>query len=755
MKLNIKKWVSDSYFIGLFGILSSVVLLSSCGDKEKPQEAGELPKAELIVATPGQRAETLGLLSMVPADAAGLMVCYDLPYLISAVEQSATVAVCNGDDADNDADMEEVDVETTADAGELVKSDGDEENVVEVDEEEVSLAAQFPVKQIVLASGPGKVDVIDALAADYPKLSKLALANQKEMMAKCFGMPGNASGLSQQEIAKEMLKELSNMNLFKLIDFAPGEGMAPIFVVADLTPDATMTVKNYINQGMGIAVAMSNGVASPYSMKSGDLEFAGISIDGPMLSQLLKASSGNLPEGVDPKAVGMLADNVAKGKLYIVTAFKDNVLVFSICTNPEKQLVIPAKPEDSILGSKDFDFADQYLDKKPAFAAYFNPRFCESLLNLYVASYSEDCNNLVAVMDEIKNSGKVDKALCEKTSSELVNFYHTVIDLMKRWDTSKGCTLYSWYDKGLNMEMTSGETDVYDWDNPAIYTAVCDMPNAVLGYAFSVTKDYSDSAVSIVESLGKATWYGIETANSCPLCTSDKFRKTYENLKLLQPGIVKIWNESKGLDSAFGRECAIVVDLNAPFPNCSGKCNIPENIVKNGCLPRIAAVQSIKDRSKLAPAWDSILVAFNDSAAKLTDGKWKLGAPQSEEKDGYTSYWYDCPKLPGYDMPAVTLNDKVYVNGTSKSFNYEVAAMAKPAASISPAVRGPLGLYMKFNTEPLAKAAEKWETSLPDSTEMSQISDLLKGFSSDIKGISYSISKEREKVYYRIHIEAK
>lgn len=753
MKLNIKKWVPGRRAGGCFSILCSVVLLSSCGDKEKATpEVPEPPQKERVVATPEQRAEKLGLLSMVPADAEAVLAVYDLPYMISSVEKSKLAQLFVNEKIMNasPADVDVVEVETEVDTTDLMGNE-----TVTVTDTKITVADRCPVKEFVIAVGPGNKALVDAMVKDYPKLyGVMAQAQMGSMMQMVTGSSMSDSQM-QQEMIMKLMSELPNMELVKQLDFSPGSGAAPLIIMAELTPDMITEVKGYVNQAAGMGAMVSGGVVAPYSSKVGELDFTGIAVDGPMLSQMLKAQAGQMGGMIDAKTIDAVAERVAKGKLYLAVAFKGNALIAVLCTNPEKQLVLPAKAADSILSKDDCNFADQYLDKKASSAVYLTPAYTKSMVDLGIAYYEAEKDYMTGMFATLGESGQVDKAAMEKMTGDFADIYNLSIKTLKMYDTSVACTAYAWYDKGLKTEFTMGDNKVYDWSNPVAYSAVCDMPDAWLTYAASITDDYSRIGTEMLETVGRLVWDAVGVVKSTPAVQNPQFDQYYGIAKDIQPGIVQIWDTAKGLQPAFRQQYAVAIDLNGTFPECKdGSCGISPEVAKNGRIPRIAIVQGLADRSKLAPAWESINKTISQYTTKYGLGDLKLDKPSTEEKDGYTSYWYDCPMLPGYDMPAVTLNDNIYVYGSSKAYNYEVAKQAKPAATISPVVYGPLGLYAKMNIEPMLKAAKQWEQAAP-AGKLSKVSALMEALNADLKGISYTVSKEDGKIYVRMNLDAK
>lgn len=747
MKLYAKKWIPASLVSCSLGVLTSVAL-TSCDSKKQDDTtpAADAPVAEKKVASAKERADKLGLLAMVPAETEAYLAIYDLPYLIGAVEQSQTVKYLKQQSGDFDFDeLDIIEVDDGADAEALVAVSGKQDNPASA-----SFASQCPVKELVIAYGPGQIDMLNALAKDYAKINETLMSPSAgggmgmPLMMQMMAGDMSVGGLNEDSL--EQLKGIiPQLELLKLIDFTPGEGMAPMIIMGTLTSDAMMQVKQGVNSAIGMAALGTNGMVAAHTAKVGELEYNGLAVKGEMIAPMLRMYKEQIPD-LDPKVVEDLASRIEKGSLYILMAFKGDTAIAVICTNPEKQLALPAKAEDSILGKPQGNLADAYLDKKPAMAGYISPAFYKAAINCTVEVYKADIKTMTAMFKTLGSgemSGKAaDPVAVENTVEGFTNLYGVIIDQMEKLDTSAGYSGYSWYDKGLKAEMVTADTGDYNWSEPVIYSGVLDMPDAVLVSANSMTDAYSQRTTAVVENLIQYLWglYGIiETSQG-------EGSEYYQMATQLKPGALQLWGTVKGLQPAFSQQYGFALDMNGRLPQIGDNLS---KLVADGRIPRISMVQGLKDRSKLGPAWEQIKATVNENAAKLVGDAWKLDDPVSEEKDGYTSYTYACPMLPGYDMPAVTVANDIYVVGTSKAYNADVAKAAKAGKASRSA------MLMKVNIEPMAKAAEHWSQIKGKERQLGQIRDFFKALNADLKGISMSVDKQDDRIYMRGHIEAR
>lgn len=749
MKLYAKKWIPSSFVSCSLGILTSVAL-TSCDSKKQEDNtpAGEAPVAEKKVVSAQDRADKLGLLAMVPAETEAFFVAYDLPYLISAVEQSQTVKYLQKQSGDFEFD-EIIEVDDGSDSEAVLTVSGQAG-----DTSSQSIADQCPVKELVIAYGPGQIELINALAKDYAKINEVLtspsdVGGMTAPLLSRLMMSSITDSSPDFESIQQLVGILPQLELLKQIDFAPGDNMAPMIIMATLSSDAMMQVKQSVNDAVAMS-GMANGLVEPHTVKVGELEYNGLVIKGEAIAPMIRMYKDQIPD-VDPQVVENLAAGIGRGNLYIMMAFKGDTVIAAICTNPEKQLALPARAEDSILGKPAGSLADAWIDKKPAMAGYISPAFYKAVVDFYIQMYKSDAQTMSAMFKMMGSgdmSGKpADPAALQNAVEGFTALYtQDLVGQMERLDTSAGYSGYAWYDQGLNMEFVTGGIDDYNWDAPAAYTGVFDMPDVVAAYAGSMTEAYSQRSTALVEHMVQYMWglYGvIETSQG-------EGSEYYQMANQLKPGVVKLWGIAKGVQPAFSQQYGVAIDINGKLPECkNGMCDIPADVVANGRIPRVTMVQGLKDRSKLGPAWEATKGVINEYAAQLVGDAVKLDDPASEEKDGLTSYSYECPVLPGYDMPAVTIGNDIYMIGTSKAYNYEVGKALKASKASKYAFQAQL------NIEPMLKAADQWSKTKGKERQLGQVRDFFKALNADLKGISMSADRQEGKVHVRAHIEAR
>ncbi len=137
----------------------------------------------------------------------------------------------------------------------------------------------------------------------------------------------------------------------------------------------------------------------------------------------------------------------------------------------------------------------------------------------------------------------------------------------------------------------------------------------------------------------------------------------------------------EGLQEGMGDEVAVVVDFQGMVPTVPG---ISEDTVKNAKAPRFVFARPVTDRAKVAEAGDSLVKSWRSLtswASELSGENLPLILPQSLESGGLVTWYPPLPFIGGDFVPGVTLNDEVWMLGTSRSMAAEFSKYLKTSGS--------------------------------------------------------------------------
>jgi hypothetical protein len=167
---------------------------------------------------------------------------------------------------------------------------------------------------------------------------------------------------------------------------------------------------------------------------------------------------------------------------------------------------------------------------------------------------------------------------------------------------------------------------------------------------------------------------------------------------------VVLWDAvSTDLAGGLGNETALIIDLNGEMPPLP---DVPQELVKDGKFPRISLIQPVKDRAKLAAAWDKINLSGESimkQVSKMSGTEQAMLKPMDSTKgDMVTWFFSGVPIFTNDFNPSVTLNDKWFVASTSKTHALDIAGVAEKSNS------GHTGAWMSMDFDALRGCATHW-----------------------------------------------
>lgn len=121
------------------------------------------------------------------------------------------------------------------------------------------------------------------------------------------------------------------------------------------------------------------------------------------------------------------------------------------------------------------------------------------------------------------------------------------------------------------------------------------------------------------------------------------------------------------LRNGIGDEVALFGDYLGEVPPVPG---ISEETVRGFTVPRFLCARPVTDRAMVSKAGDSAIGIWKDTVAYLNDaygGGIPLILPQAIESNDLVTWYAPLPFIGGDFVPGVTLNDEVWMVGTSRS----------------------------------------------------------------------------------------
>ena len=162
----------------------------------------------------------------------------------------------------------------------------------------------------------------------------------------------------------------------------------------------------------------------------------------------------------------------------------------------------------------------------------------------------------------------------------------------------------------------------------------------------------------------------------------------------------EIRNLNRGYREEFragvGDEVAFAMDFKGEMPRVPG---VSEETAANSKIPRFLVARPVADRAKIDAAGKSFAASMRsltDWANELSGEEYPLLLPQQLKSDGLETWYPPVPFIGGDFVPGVSMNDKVWMLGTSKEF---AEGFAK--SMVTPASGGETGMIAEIDFAPL------------------------------------------------------
>ena len=406
----------------------------------------------------------------------------------------------------------------------------------------------------------------------------------------------------------------------------------------------------------------------------------------------------------DEQASNRLAEILRKKTIEFSFGKIDNYLVFALGSD-KRHLDFVSKPEESILAAKAFGFGDPFLSKKLVGYSF--------LSNAILASGTS--GGQFQRMANSFSAGLVNGDAEMKKLGGLVQQLAGHMDkLTKRGSqTHVGVT---YMENGLHGESVGGYTsELIDWQAKSQF-ANSAPADAAMVFSSVANPKYRGESIAMLETVFSI----VDTGSN--IWAKNTANQQVAGMKAMFGGdLSKVWGIMKGkvLDG-LGSQSGVIVDLAGSMPKIP---NVPRVVQNEGKAPRIAIASDVKDREKLAAAWDELVPAVNEGLMKIPDqqegAEVQLPDTISDEGDDIATHFFPAPFLSNDFLPSVSVNDDLFYLSTSKNFSQALAAAAKkPAGEVR-------GMYMMVDFAKVQRFAEDWiqlalrnsDTMFPDESQ--------------------------------------
>ncbi len=548
----------------------------------------------------------------------------------------------------------------------------------------IEMMDKYGVEDFFISFGEGSSDnvkwlqAVNSLYAEYTYYTLMSgVAKGPEGSKDAFGPQAIISTLATNpEMVEKLCAALDQMELPALIVGAK-TSQAAEFEKKLLSPPSTPP---------WMASVTKTTVAGPAGSTFTHYE-APVStwLTAEMREQAMKGVEQMLAD--KPATVAKIRDTMTKlaaKKVSLAHGILDGYTVLAMGVKPS-HLQFAATPAESVLGRDDFTFAAPNAGKGVIGLFHADSKFLTSIQNTQPLSPA-----LRGALNAMTAS-PIFSALAAQLQPKLESY--SAAEKAVNAYTFTNASAVVWWDQGVHLDMSGGVTpkDLV-LNKPLKFGALLDTPNAVItsvGHAPTAVagRAYFESLMDLLYSAGGglvgAGLGGDKSAGMFAMADG-----------MVVPALVKIYKATKTLyQQGLGTESAFVLDMQGLMPQMAGGGAPPPGPASTPFLPRFTFVHDVVSRPVLGQSWDQINAAIVEGL-KASPQPIPLPPPTNSDKFGVTTWFLPLPFASNDILPSASVNDSVFLLGSSKALNESLAErLTQPATA-------PLtGSYFRLNFE--------------------------------------------------------
>lgn len=419
------------------------------------------------------------------------------------------------------------------------------------------------------------------------------------------------------------------------------------------------------------------------------------------------------PGADDPKAVIVKAiDDVQAKTVSFAYGSAGGYLIIAIGSNAS-HLQFVDKPDASLLAKPEFEKVLPFAGKDLLMLA------CSDASVMQAMSSDQPVQPMLRGLISGLKSSEMFRGLAAGLEPRTAEIGEIEKKLFKYTFTS--AVAVGWWDQGYHMESFGGrDSPMLDYSKPLQFTSLLDDPGLVFGVNYNAQAEFSNVARTYAENwielLHHVTGELIKTGLGGP-----QGGMMFEMIdKTVIPELVNFYRGAKAIDQkALGTEQVLIADLGGKMGALPGLQ--PDAAEKK--ILRMAGVHDVVNRALIGTNWTGMEASLKKMIAAVpSPTPIPVPAPLSTEKNGVTTYFYPIPFATEDLLPCASVNDRLFIFGTSKNFNESIAgrlASAKPGtetglrwkvsfANIREIIKTSASLSKDASAAGGAKTASKW-----------------------------------------------
>ena len=542
--------------------------------------------------------------------------------------------------------------------------------------------------EMFLFVGRGAGEKLEMIGTTYRELSAawggFAVGKVLDAMANDdagAGLSGLETGLSNDLLNKwlDAIEKDSRLDIPSLVmGWKPG-------------PEKLAECRDAVGKAVADMFSAREG-ATPVGFEASGVTLAGFELTGreafgEAIAKAREQLAEKTPELIDrisPKRIERLLEALENVRFTAATGFVDGrVLVY--LGNGGEGFRLAATPAESLAAHADLQWTGDFANKRIAAMVYLSQPMVRAALPWLDSSAYWD-----ALAGSIRPPIREQRLFREL----LTGLAETERALAKR--DAMAWSALAVRDEGWRLETRGGWPDPsLDYETPLTMTSATASLNPAISAHWTQRRERKDLAWKQFEYLGALLDAAFDEVRAAsPASTA-----------MLPEGMVpRIMNEVGKINRAYreefragiGNEVAFAADFQGEVPPLPG---LSEETVKAARAPRFIVARPVTDRAMIDAAGKSFAESWRDLTlwgSELSGAELPLILPQSVESNDLVTWYPPLPFIGGDFLPGVTMNDELWMLGTSRSMAGGFAKAMQTAGS-----DGETGMIVEIDFAPI------------------------------------------------------
>ncbi len=666
------------------------------------------PAVQTPVVNVDERAAKLGFAKHLTADTEAVISFYNGSKTADRVKNSKLWKLAQeqmgggmmGPGNMEELDIEEEDIEMDAEQADAMPDEpmppaGDA--ALLADEEPVGPAALLGA-EVTLAMGKTTGEQFGNLLTFSQRMNYFQFRNLAKSLVASM-KSGDTSDLgdaalsgADAETFKELLKDpKSGMGLLGKTD------MPPIYIAFRTTPAQQAAAATEV-ASMLENIGMLGPVVEPLEFEISGHKFTGHKVSGAKVSEAMAEDRADMEEELDAATVDQLLAVVAKKDLIVASGtVGDYVLV--VMGGATEAFKLAETPADSLVAGNALAFTDGYLAKELTAVSYGQKEMLQTLTAAAggIGDMADGLRDGLAGAEGIGDTRDLEAMfqIVSEREKALLALSHT-----------EATGMVAFFEEGLKIESFGGvDRGAVDWKAANKLSHLGNSDGVLMFADLTANAAFSEKSVAYLEALME-TGYAM-TMKMANLPMEDAEMEQFQGMAKMfdekfRPDVVALWDAySQDFGGSLGNESALVIDVKGSAPAVPG---VPQEVVDEAKVPRIALISPVTDRAKLAGSWDKMNTTLTGTLAKVSEmmgAEIPMQKPLSSEKDGNVTWFFPMPFFTDDFLPSVTVSDQWFVASTSKIQALDLINQAKAGGESRD------GAWFSFNFNTLRKYADE------------------------------------------------